>query len=221
MGSIEKIGDDYYIEFYARGLKYQQKIGSDREAARKALEAIETKIANGEAAIIVRDVDYDIFFEDFLKNARLAHGFKTLKRYASTLEDFKNFLLRESPALKHLSEITPRVIEQYKASLRERKSLSRKSLKSKVINFTFFLLRDILEFAIKLGYLNDNPTLHIKLLPEPARPMPFKKQDFARSLCQKGVSISKLYQWMGFSDIAKAMVYSRFLAEYWQKDIYK
>ncbi len=176
MGSIEKIGDDYYIEFYARGLKYQQKVGPDRAAAERALAAIEEQIARGEAALIVRDVEVDIFFQDFLKNACLDHTFKTIGRYAATIEHFKMFLLRECPSLKRLSEITPRVVEQYKTFLiktpggpplaaRRRGPRPRGP---KVVNLTLFLLRDVLDYGIKLGYINDNPTLHVRLAKQPA-----------------------------------------------------
>ena len=56
MGTIRKIGDEYFIEFFARGLKYQQKIGLDPARAEQALKEIEAQIARGEALTIVREM---------------------------------------------------------------------------------------------------------------------------------------------------------------------
>ena len=44
MGEIKKIGEEYYIEFYARGLKYQQQAGTDKRQAEELLRNIEEKI---------------------------------------------------------------------------------------------------------------------------------------------------------------------------------
>ncbi len=183
MGSVLKIGENYYIEFYARGLKYQQKVGPDENAAQRALQAIEDQIANGEAALIVRDVDYDIFFQDFLKNICLEQSFKTIGRYAATIEHFQKFLIRETPSVKRLSEITPRVIELYRSTLVQR-PFARIQPGPNVINLTLVLLKDILEYGIKLGFINDNPVIHIRLLltPLPAWMILLSQQDLEKLL---------------------------------------
>ena len=38
MGTIKKIGDNYFIEFVARGLKYQRNGGTDKKEALKQVE---------------------------------------------------------------------------------------------------------------------------------------------------------------------------------------
>jgi len=154
MGTIQKIGEDYFIEFYARGLKYQQKAGPDRKAAQKALEEIEAKIARGEAAIIVRDVDIDIFLKDFLYYSQTQHTPKTVRRFQSLKKCFLSFFEKQMPTVVKLSQVTPVVVEQYKNSLRQ----------PKVINLTIILLREVFAYAIKLGYLNDDPSLHIRFV---------------------------------------------------------
>jgi len=151
MGTIQKIGEDYFIEFYARGLKYQQKAGPDRKAAQKALEEIEAKIARGEAAIIVRDVDIDIFLKDFLHYSQTQHTPKTVRRFQSLKKYFLSFLEQQMPTVVKLSQVTPVVVEQYKNSVRQ----------PEFINLTIILLREVFAYAIKSGYLNDDPSLHI------------------------------------------------------------
>ncbi len=163
MGSIYKIGNEYFIEFYARGLKYQQKAGPDGKAARKTLEDIEAKLAQGEVATIVRDVEYDLFFHDYRQFVQDQHTVKTIKRYTVTMDHFVRYLQNEHPLLKKLSEITPKIIEQYKFFLL--KNTQRNNV-SRSINLAIILLTDIFQYAIKLGYLNDNPALHIRLVPQ-------------------------------------------------------
>src|SRR5205085_2038820 len=68
---------------------------------------------------------------------------------------------------------TPRVLEQYKIYLNtETKIPVRPVNRTKAINLSFFLLFEIFQYAIKLGYLNDNPTLHIRLFKIPLNVRP-------------------------------------------------
>ncbi len=164
MGEVKKINDEYYIEFFARGLKYQQKAGSDRVKAEALLATIEDKIAKGEAAMIVRDVDIDIFFLDFDEYGAKTYTPKTFKRYQSTAKHFFSFLRTQLPALIKLSQVTPNVIEQYKGYLQKISDPKQKKRTPKTVNLTLILLKDILEYARKLGYLNDNPAIHTPLV---------------------------------------------------------
>ena len=202
MGQIKKIGDEYYIEFYARGLLYQQKAGPDKVQAERLLNDIESKIAQGEAATIVRDVDVDIFFKTFLENAAVEHTPKTLARYQDVTSHFVQFLPRD---IQKLSSITPRVIEDYRAHLWQQNP--------QVLNFNIFLLRDIFDYSIKLGYLNDNPTLHIKFLNQEYPPASNKKVDLAKDFISRGVSFSKLYRLLELDDISKIACYIPFYFE--------
>ncbi len=160
MGSIHKIGDEYYIEFFARGLKYQQKAGSDRKQAEKLLADVEEKIGRGEMGTMVRDVDVDIFVNDFLGQARGQYAPKTAGRFESTLARFQKFLKTKFPQLEKLSQLTPNVFEQYKRHLQKEAQLS-----VKTVNLALILLREFCEYGRKTGYLNDNPLLHIKFVP--------------------------------------------------------
>lgn len=164
MGSIRKIGNEYVIEFLARGLKYQQKAGSDYTKAEALLKSIEDKITNGEMALMVRDVDVDIFIEDFLEFARNTYPAKTFARYQSTARHFFSYLQAVFPLCNKLSQITPRIIEQYRVFLISLKTTKGNPFSAKIVNLTLFLLRHIFEYSIKLGYLNDNPCLHVRFL---------------------------------------------------------
>ncbi len=164
MGKVHKIGEEYYVEFEARGLKYQQKAGPDEQAAWKLLAEIEGKIKNGEMGIMVRDVDVDIFWRDFINDAKSQHTMKTVQRFLLTIEHFDAFCKTDFSEVKKLSQLTPKVFERYRAYLIKISSEKYLKVKPRAINLTLMLLRGIFDYAIKLGYLNDNPVLHIRML---------------------------------------------------------
>ncbi len=212
MGTVRKIGNEYYIEFEARGLRYQQKAGPDEEAAWQLLHEVESKIRQGEMGIIVRDIDTDIFFQDFLEYAQQQHTPKTASRYQSTINHFTQFLKREQPLVVKLSGITPAVIEQYKIYLLNLSHNTGSSLKPKIINLTIFLLGDLFEYAIKLGYLNDNPTLHTRLVRIPNQRIPnvLTDQEIETLLNHSNVKLMKVIELLLLTGIRmEELVYLR------------
>lgn len=181
MGTVKRIGTSYYIEFEARGLKYQQKAGDDEVSAWKLLETVETKIRQGEMAVIVRDVPIDIFLNDFREHAASVHPAKTCLRMRQLTGHFGAFLNSRQPAPATLSQVTPKVIEDYKQHLAGQKNIS-----PRLINFSLFLLREVLEYAIALGYLNDNPTLHTRFFAVSRRRVPRCLSENERSILLNG-----------------------------------
>lgn len=164
MGQVHQIGDEYYIEFTARGLVYQQKAGNDLMKAEELLRSIEAKIANGEMMIQSRQIDLDIFLTEFLKYARSQYHPATVRRLKSAADHFLEFLRTHGPNVQELSGITPRVIEDYKAYGIQKRQAKQNPVNPKVINLTLILLQEILDYGIKTGFINDNPTLHIGFL---------------------------------------------------------
>ena len=203
MGQIRKINDVYYIEFYARGLLYSQVAGTHLDEAQKLLLQVEEKIAGGEALTIARHIELPDFYERFLVEARGQHPPKSVKRFVFTIEHFSNFLRVNFPQLRQLDQVTPIIIESYKAYLV-------KTQKVKIVNLSILLIRDILEFGIKLGFINDNPSLHVHLLPWPK--MSERKSTLryktAQQLLLKGVGIGKLAQLLKLPDISRVIYYA-------------
>jgi len=167
MGKIKKIGSDYYIEFIARGLRYQRIGGRTKRAAEILLKSIEDQIQEGELSTIVVDVAAKIFFDEFLNYAQQCHYPLTFRRYQKTVRHFQEFCASELSKNFKLSKVTPSVIESYRVSLVKQFEDSSRAIKPKVVNFTLILLRDVLDFAINLGYLNDNPTGHTRFVDAP------------------------------------------------------
>lgn len=164
MGKIHQMGDEYYIEFTARGLIYQQKAGKDLLKAQELLQSIEEKISRGETMTLARQIDLDIFFAEFLKHARTQYHPSTVRRLKSTADHFLGFIQTQRQDVKQLSQITPRVIEDYKAYGIQMRQAKENPLNPKIINLTIILLREILDYGIKTGFINDNPTLHVSFL---------------------------------------------------------
>ena len=254
MGEIRKIGDDYFIEFHARGLLYQKKAGKGKAAAEQLLKEVEDKILNGEMGTIVRDVNVDIFLYDFLEECQKVHTPRTTDRFRSLTEHFKKFLKKEYPSLETLSQLTPAVCDHYKLSLKQTVYLPGRYISERFVSFSFILLKDLFDFGIKLGYINDNPTAHVRLcLSEDRRPLKtlegearsnflkFIEEEFVRSreefdlskiastmeqklkiqnvngaimrhtfaefVIPRGVSLTRLYRMLGFSDVARTCIY--------------
>jgi site-specific recombinase XerD len=164
MGTVRKIGDDYFIEFEARGLNYQRTGGKDKEAARRLLKEVEDKIKKGEMNIVVHDVQASDFFKDFLSFIKNDNDPRTYVRYGSVVGHFQEFTREALSPTCRLSQITPSIIEGYRARLIKSTSIKGRALKPKVINFTFYLLKDVFDQGINFGHINDNPTLHTRLM---------------------------------------------------------
>ena len=166
MGSVIKIGDDYYIEFFARGLRYRRNGGKHEEEARQLLGEIEGKIQKGETTIVALEINIDQFFTDYLIDVQKSVEVRSFDRYKSAALHFQEFTQNHFSGQAKLSAVTPSVIENYRAHL------SKDHVSPNIINFTLLLLRSMLDHAINCGYLNDNPTLHAKLVSTAQKPAP-------------------------------------------------
>ena len=220
MGQIRKVGEVYYIEFYARGLLYSQVAGPDPVAAQNLLEATEAKIAGGEALTVVREIDLVVFWLEFLKEIQNQYTSRTVQRFASTIAHFDAFLKVHCPQVTKLSQVTPSVIEAYKVELIKQHKTKRRKFNPKIVNLTILLLRETMEYGIKIGFSNDNSTLHIRLLPIPKANHPVTPRlKLAQELSAKGVGFVKVYAILKLSDIAKMMYYAN-LIPLSREDIY-
>jgi hypothetical protein len=205
MGEIRKVGDIYYIEFYARGLLYSKVAGPDPVYAQKLLEETEAQIEGGEALTVVREIDLTVFFQRFLMDVQKEHSLITIQRFTRAADHFTNFLDLHHPSIHRLSQITPSIIEAYKRFLVS-------SVSPRMANFTILLLREFLEYGIKLGFINDNPTLHIRLVPWPLRNHKMTpRYKLAQELFSKRVGLVRAMKILELSDIARVMHYANLI----------
>jgi hypothetical protein len=205
MGQIRKVGDTYFIEFYARGLMYSKIAGTDLAAAEKLLKETEETIAGGEALTVVRQIELTDFFKQFKDYAAAEFGERSTERFDSLIRHFQVFLARTYPDIHQLSQITPSILEAYKAS-------RQKTTKPHLINFSILLLREILDYGIKIGFINDNPTVHLRLLKLSDKKFSSTKRTLlAKELLSKGIGLGKTSQLLKVSDIARVMYYANLI----------
>jgi hypothetical protein len=205
MGEIKKIGDTYYIEFYARGLMYSQVAGSSEEGARRLLEEVEAKISQGESLTIVREIYLELFFEKFLGYAQGRFSAKSIERFKDLWKHWIKFIQSAYPQITNLSQITPAVFESYKTVLM-------KNTKPKLVNLTILLLREIMEYGIRIGFINDNPTLHISLLKLPTTPeRTGGRSQAAKEVFRRNLSLEKACAILKLKDVGQVMYWSNFI----------
>lgn len=205
MGQIKKIGDTYFIEFYARGLLYSKVAGNDEAEALKLLAVTEQQIASGEMLTVVREISLIAFFDDFKQFSQEIYSPISMNRFTHVMQDLSNFLKITYPAVSNLSQMTPTIFEQYKKSLVTK-------VKPHLVTFSILLLREIMEHGIKIGFLNDNPTLHVTLMP--SRKKKYKQTPrllLAQELLNKSVGLGKAVKLLQLTDVARIMFFSNLI----------
>ena len=171
MVCIKKIGQEYYVEYYVQGLMFRKKGGLDILHAEKLCAEIKASIPqNIEEIYQVRDDSMKCFFEQFLCYAEQEQPSKSFRRYQKCVKHFCQFLTTHHASMTKMSDITPAVIEDYRQALI--KEAEQKNKKTHMINWTLFLIRDVFEYAIKVGSVNHNPGLHVQFLDDPLQQLP-------------------------------------------------
>ena len=201
MATIKKVGDEYFVEFYGNGLLFQKWAGKNLEYAEKMCVEIEESLKReGTSIFTVKEADFDIFYDEFCAWAQKEHFSKTYKRFKTVFDSFRCFFKAQYPDAKKIKIITPFVIEQFKEQLLSQQP----PLKPQAINFQLYLLRFIFEDAIKRGYLNDNPTLHVKFYG--LKHSYYKKftsfekmTEIAQSLCEPAKTIARTILFTGLT----------------------
>ncbi|MBP9854048.1 MAG: site-specific integrase [Candidatus Omnitrophica bacterium] len=167
MGRILEINGEYYVEFFGNGLRFQKNAGKSYEAAVEKLKSIELSLETSALKYDPFTLTVDMFYERYLSFCEQVHPPKTFKRFKSALNHFRQFLDQHISKNRFLREITPRSIELYKQNL-----IKQFPRREYLINFTLYLVRDILQYTITLGWLNDNPTLHTPFLKDYKKRIP-------------------------------------------------
>ena len=213
MGQIRHIAGQYYIEFYARGLLYSQLGGNTKAEAMALLDKVESSIARGEALTVVRDIPIIDFQQRFLDKLKTEVSPRTFKRFVDFVYNLQLYITTVSPQTALLSQITPRFIETYKNYLKQR-------CKVKLVNFSLLLLAEFLNEGINAGFINDNPTIHVKLLPWPInqRARSYKAQQ-VQGYFKQQLSIIKITQSLKLTDVARLMYFSNFIPTQ-REDVY-
>ncbi len=227
MAEVRKIGEEYFVEYYAQGLLFRKIGGKTLEEAQQVLKKIEDSLPDQHHWYKTREDPFNDVFTNFLKLVESEYSPITYARFDAVTQDFKRFLSLNFPQYKLISHITPIVISRYVSYLSAELNLKNDRKKSRYINFSLLLLSEIFSQAINWGAVNDNPVLHIKpfgrqYLSRSSRVAididfsslnsddlqkknlaPNVKKQLARHLIERGVRLIQILKWLGISDIGR------------------
>jgi len=147
MGIFQK-GNNWYIDYYVKGRRKRKKIGPSKKLAMQVLNDVQVKIAKEEYLGVYEEkkISFSKYSKQYLEYSRVNKAFSTYSRHdrisINRLEPyFKN---------KYIYEITPQMIERYKAKRLE-------TVSPASVNRELATLKNMFTIAIKWGYIKTNP----------------------------------------------------------------
>jgi len=155
--AVYKKGKNWYIDYYVRGRRKRKKIGPSKKLAEQVLKDIQVKIAKGEYLGIFEDrkIPFARFVQEYLEYSRANKRPSTYRRDRTNV---RNLLAAFEG--HYLSEITPKMVEEYKARRLERVSQAS-------VNREITCLKHMYTKAVEWGYVQRNPIKGVKRLKEP------------------------------------------------------
>ena len=189
MARIYKRGKIWYLDVAYQVRRIRKRIGgTSKRMAELALKDAEIKAIKNEFGFATNDITIESLIEKFLEYNRTNHRPSTLKRYKAVTDHFRRFLSEKRKDVVKLSQLTPEVIEGYKAFRRDewinpnRKSPSRdsarKGARARTVNLELEGIKTMLNLAIKWDYLKDSPMKRVKPLKvDDKKPLRFLPQE--------------------------------------------
>jgi integrase len=172
MGVFKK-GKNWYIDYYVKGHRKRKKIGPSKKLAEQVLKDVQTKIAKKEYLGILEEKK--ILFEDF---AQQYLEYSKTNKSTATYQRSERFSVKNLLSTfkgKYLFEITPQMIEKYKAMRLEK-------VKPASINRELACLKHMFTKAIEWGYAKVNPAKGVRLLKEPPGRLRYLKAEEIETL---------------------------------------
>jgi integrase len=153
--------NSWYIKYYVKGKPRVECIGPSKKLAETVLKKRKVEIAEGRFLDKLRNTEilFDNFAEQYLQYSKA-----NKKSYDKDVSRMK-VLLRYFGG-KHLSEITPWLIEKFKAQRKKEVSRRKKEVSNANVNRERALLSSMFSKAIEWGMIKDNPVTKVKSLKE-------------------------------------------------------
>ena len=149
MGRVYKRGNTWYIDYRWNGERIRRKVGGDKSTAKLVLKKAEIDIAKQEAGLGRQKVKFSKFLKEHREHVRATNSPGTIRRYRACLDNFESFIAPQG--LTWLSDVTPMVIERYKA-----KRLV-EGAQPKTVNVELDAVSGLFSRAVKLELLETNP----------------------------------------------------------------
>ena len=157
MGIYQK-KKNWYIDYYVKGHRKRKKIGPSKKLAELVLKDVHIKNAREEYLGILEEKK--ILFDEY---ARKYLDYSKANKSSATYERSERFSVKQLTFAfrgKHLYDITPIMIEKYKADRLQ-------SITPASVNRELACLKYMYTKAIEWEYVKINPTKTVKLLKEP------------------------------------------------------
>lgn len=148
MASLFKIKDVWYIDYRLNGKRIRHRVGRSKKAAEDYLKKIEYDISLGGKNLIPREFELDKFIQEYLAYANVNKSATSYQRDKTTVNSLLPFL--SGKGIKHLSEITPKILDEYKVHRLEQVGKS-------TVNRDFNTIRAMLNMAVKWDRIRENP----------------------------------------------------------------
>jgi len=185
-GNLIKINEkDFYIEFYDKGKKYRDHIGSSKSLAETVLAKRKVEIAEGR--FLDKKEEKCIKFEDFADEYFELHCKVNNKKSCDTADKHNIKVLKTFFTGLNLDEITAHKVQTFKSErLKAFKTLkdgSAKVITSTTVNRQLTCLKSIFNKAIAWGKFSSlNPVKGIKLFKENNARLRFLEKEEITSL---------------------------------------
>lgn len=173
MKGVYKRGDVYYISYSLNGKRIQKAISTDRKLAEAVLQKRKVEIAEGKHLDIKKTpkIRFEDFADEYLEVHCKVNNKSWKKSDESNLRSLKKYF-----GNKFLHEITPKDIEEYRASrlvvVPKAKSVSKSTL-NRVLN----TLSSMFNRAIEWDKATENPMCKVKLFKVPCSRLRFLEKD--------------------------------------------
>ena len=115
MSRIFKRKKVWYLDFRVQGRRVRSRVGTSKRLAELALKETEAKIIRNEYDLDFEDLDISIMIDKFLDYHKTNNRNSTAVRYRSVMNHLTDYLAGHRPDIVRLSQLTPEVIEGYKA----------------------------------------------------------------------------------------------------------
>jgi len=166
--SIRKRGNTYFLDYWVNGRRVRESVGTSKKLAESILSKRKTDIIENKYFDIRKK--HRILFEDFAKTFYELHSCVNKKpRVAKRDSELINHLVKHFGG-KYLHEITPMIIERYKAARRE-------TVAPATVNRELACLKCMFNKAIQWEKAYDNPVRQVKLFKETNQRTRYLEQD--------------------------------------------
>ena len=158
--AIYKRGDNYFIDYYAGGMRHKEAVGPKKKDAEAAIGKIKNDIREGKwFPRKMRAVPFEELADEYERLAKAKKGYiHTEKAYIAKIRGaFKG---------RMLSDLTALDVERYKNDRKETPTRSKRPRSGAAVNRELACLRAMLNKAVQWEMIEKNPASRVKIFEE-------------------------------------------------------